>query len=41
MRERLAADGRLHHDHVFVRDTGEPMRDLQVATIDGARRCSR
>lgn len=33
LRERLAAEGRLHHDHVFVRDTGEPMRDLQVAAI--------
>lgn len=33
LRERLAADGRLHHDHVFVRDTGEPIRDLQVPEI--------
>ena len=33
LRERLAAAGRLHHDHVFVHDDGRPMRDLQVATI--------
>ncbi len=33
LRERLAADGKLDHDHVFVSDTGGPMRDLQVAEM--------
>ncbi len=33
LRERLIAARLIHHDHVFVYATGEPMRDLQVATI--------
>jgi hypothetical protein len=33
LRERLAAAGKIHHDHVFVHASGEPLRDLQVATI--------
>jgi len=33
LRERLRAAGNLHHDHVFVHATGEPIRDLQVTTI--------
>jgi integrase len=33
LRERLAAAGTLDHNHVFVRDDGKPMRDLQVAAI--------
>jgi len=33
LRKRLAAAGALDHDHVFVRDDGKPMRDLQVAAL--------
>lgn len=33
LRERLALAGTLDHDHVFVRDDGKPMLDLQVASI--------
>jgi integrase len=33
LRARLVAAGKIHHDHVFVRASGEPVRDLQVATI--------
>jgi integrase len=32
LRELLVEAGLLHHDHEFVYATGEPMRDLQVAT---------
>jgi len=32
LRERLVAAGLIHHEHVFVYATGEPMRDSQVAT---------
>src|SRR6185312_10259394 len=30
LRERLAAEGKVHHDHVFGLDAGEPIRNLQV-----------
>ena len=30
LRERLAAEGKIDHDHVFVLDSGEPIRNLQV-----------
>jgi integrase len=33
LREILTAARTIHHDEVFVQSTGEPMRDLQVATI--------
>jgi len=33
LREHLMAAGGLHHHYVFVNDSGEPLRDLQVATI--------
>jgi integrase len=33
LRERLVAARRIHHDYVFVYATGEPIQDLQVATI--------
>jgi len=33
LRERLVAAGLIQHDHVFMYANGEPMRDLQVATI--------
>jgi integrase len=31
--KHLVAAGKIHHDHVFVQTSGEPMQDLQVATI--------
>jgi hypothetical protein len=36
LRERLAAAGKIHHDHVFVLGSGEPIWDLQ---IPGKRWC--
>ena len=30
LRERLAAAGKIDHDHVFVLGSGEPIRDLQI-----------
>jgi len=43
LRQRLVAAGKIRHDHLLVRDCGEPMRDLQVATIrwrgGSGRRC--
>lgn len=33
LRERLAAEGKINHDHVFVLDSGEPIRNLHVPGI--------